>query len=45
VRDRNSRPVAGISVAVPLARMAPDRWEVLAKAVQRICRAAAQTLP
>jgi DNA-binding IclR family transcriptional regulator len=45
VRDRQGKPVAGISVAVPLARMTPDRWEVLAKAVQRTCRVAAQTLP
>jgi DNA-binding IclR family transcriptional regulator len=45
VRDREGRPVAAISVAVPLARMTPDRWELLAKSVQRTCRAAAQTLP
>jgi DNA-binding IclR family transcriptional regulator len=45
VRDREGKPVAAISVAVPLARMTPDRWEVLAKSVQRTCRAAAQTLP
>jgi IclR family transcriptional regulator, acetate operon repressor len=45
VRDRHDKPVAGISVAVPLARMTPDRWEELAKAVQRTCRAAAQILP
>jgi DNA-binding IclR family transcriptional regulator len=45
VRDRQGKPVAGISVAVPLARMTPDRWEVLAKAVQRTSRAAARTLP
>jgi IclR family acetate operon transcriptional repressor len=45
LRDRQGKPVAGVSVAVPLARMTPDRWEVLAKAVQRTCRAAAQTMP
>jgi DNA-binding IclR family transcriptional regulator len=45
LRDRHGKPVAGVSVAVPLARMTPDRWEVLAKAVQRTCRAAAQIMP
>lgn len=45
VCDRHGKPVAGISIAVPLARMPQDRWEVLAKAVTRTCRAAAQTLP
>jgi DNA-binding IclR family transcriptional regulator len=45
VRDRHGKPVAGISVAVPLARMTPDRWGGLAAAVQRISRAAAQILP
>lgn len=45
VCDRQGKPVAGISVAAPLARMTADRWEEFAKAVQRTCRAAAQTLP
>ena len=45
VRDRDGKPAAAVSVAVPLARMTPDRWGVLAKSVQRTCRAAAQTLP
>jgi IclR family transcriptional regulator, acetate operon repressor len=45
VRDRHGKPVAGISVAVPLARMMPDRWGELAEAVQRTCRTVAQTLP
>ena len=45
VCDRQGKPVAGVSVAVPLARMTPGRWEELANAVQRTCRAAGQTLP
>ena len=45
VRDREGRPVASISVSVPLPRMTPDRWEVLAKAVQRTAKAVAATLP
>jgi DNA-binding IclR family transcriptional regulator len=45
VCDRHGKPVAAISVAVPLARMTPERWGELATAVQRVSRAAAQTLP
>jgi len=45
VCDRHGAPVAAISVAIPLARMTPARWDELAQAVQRTCRAAAQTLP
>jgi IclR family transcriptional regulator, acetate operon repressor len=45
VCDSQGRPVASISVSIPLARMNPERWELLAKNVQRTCRAIASTLP
>lgn len=45
VCDRHGKPVASISVSVPLARMNPERWDLLAKAVQRTCRAIAAILP
>jgi IclR family transcriptional regulator, acetate operon repressor len=45
VCDRHGKPVAGISVSVPLSRMNPERWEELTKAVQRTARAIAVTLP
>ena len=45
VCDRHGKPVASISVSVPLARMNPERWDVLAKAVQDTCRAMAAILP
>jgi len=45
VCDHHGKPVAAVSISVPLARMTPERWEVLAKAVQRTCRAVAATLP
>lgn len=45
VCDGLGRPVAGISVSAPLARMDDERRAVLAEAVQRTCRAAAATLP
>jgi IclR family acetate operon transcriptional repressor len=45
VCDRHGRPVASISVSIPLARMSPERWDILAKAVQRTCRAVESTLP
>jgi len=45
VCDRHGRPVAGISVSAPLARMDDERRAVLAEAVQRTCRAVAATLP
>ena len=45
VRDRHGRPVAGISVSAPLARMDDERRAVLAEAVQHTSRAAAAILP
>lgn len=45
VCDRHGKPVASISVSAPLARMNPERWDLLAKAVQRTCRAVAAILP
>lgn len=45
VCDRHGKPVASLSVSVPLARMNPERWDLLAKAVQRTCRAIAASLP
>jgi DNA-binding IclR family transcriptional regulator len=45
VCDHHGKPVASISVSVPLARMTAERWEVLAKAVQRTCRAIGSMLP
>jgi IclR family transcriptional regulator, acetate operon repressor len=45
VCDRYGKPVASVSVSIPLARMTPDRWDELGKAVQRTCRAVAATLP
>ena len=45
VCDRYGKPVASVSISVPLARMTPDRWDELGKAVQRTCRAVAETLP
>lgn len=45
VCDRHGKPVASISVSIPLARMSAERWELLAKNVQRTCRAIAETLP
>lgn len=45
VCDRHGRPVAGISVSAPLARMDDERRAILAEAVQRTCRAAAANLP
>jgi DNA-binding IclR family transcriptional regulator len=45
VCDHHGKPVAAISVSVPLARMTPERWDILAKAVQRTCRTVASTLP
>lgn len=35
VHDDRGRPIAGISIAVPLARMPEDRWADLAAAVMR----------
>jgi IclR family transcriptional regulator, acetate operon repressor len=45
VCDRHGKPVAGISVAAPLARMTPGRWGELAEAVLRAGQAAARILP
>jgi IclR family transcriptional regulator, acetate operon repressor len=45
VRDHNGRPVASISVSAPLPRLTPQRWTVLADALQRTCRAIASALP
>jgi DNA-binding IclR family transcriptional regulator len=45
VCDHGGKPVASVSVSVPLARMTPERWEVLAKAVQRTARAIGVILP
>lgn len=45
VCDHHGKPVASISVSVPLARMTPERWDILAKTVQRTCRAVGSTLP
>lgn len=45
VCDHHGKPVASISVSIPLARMSPERWELLAKSVLRTCRAIAATLP
>lgn len=45
VCDRQGKPVAAISVAVPLARMTPARWGELAESVRRTCQAAARALP
>jgi IclR family acetate operon transcriptional repressor len=45
VCDHHGKPVASISISVPLARMTEGRWDLLAKAVQRTCRAIAATLP
>jgi DNA-binding IclR family transcriptional regulator len=45
VCDHHGKPVASISVSVPLARMNLERWELLAKAVQRTCKAIGSTLP
>jgi DNA-binding IclR family transcriptional regulator len=45
VRDPRGRPIAAISVSVPLPRMTKDRWGVLADAVQRTCDAIGATVP
>lgn len=45
VCDHHGRPVASISVSAPLPRMTTERWDVLAEAVQRVCRAVASALP
>jgi DNA-binding IclR family transcriptional regulator len=45
VCDLRGKPVASISISVPLARMTEGRWDLLAKAVLRTCRAIAATLP
>jgi IclR family acetate operon transcriptional repressor len=45
VRDHEGKPIAAISVSVPLARMTADRWEVLADAVRRTCSAISAIAP
>lgn len=45
VCDQHGKPVAAISVSVPLPRMNDERWEELARAVQRTARAIAAILP
>jgi DNA-binding IclR family transcriptional regulator len=45
VCDHSGKPVASISISVPLARMTAERWDLLAKAVQRTSRAIGSTLP
>ncbi len=45
VRDSIRRPVAGISIAVPLVRMPEQRWAVLAEAVVRTARSIEATVP
>ncbi len=45
VRDDQGRPVASISVSLPLVRMAEDRWDGLAESVQRVCRSVESLLP
>jgi IclR family acetate operon transcriptional repressor len=45
VRDSRGRAVAGISIAVPLVRMADDRWEELAADVVSAAKAVEDVLP
>ena len=45
VRDQRDKPVAAISVSVPIPRMTPERWEELTKSVMRTARAIEATLP
>jgi DNA-binding IclR family transcriptional regulator len=45
VRDHGGRPVASISVSIPLVRISDKRWKVLAEAVQRTVAAIEASLP
>lgn len=45
VLNQLGRPVAAMSVSVPLARMPDERWEILAEAVKRACRSVESTIP
>lgn len=45
ILDRRGKPVAGLSVSVPLARMPDERWEELTAAVRRVAADAEKALP
>ncbi|MGH9055886.1 MAG: IclR family transcriptional regulator [Acidimicrobiales bacterium] len=45
VRDRRGKPMASLSVSVPLARLPEDRWAILAEAVKRVSLAVESSLP
>ncbi|HET9078729.1 MAG TPA: IclR family transcriptional regulator [Acidimicrobiales bacterium] len=45
VLDHGGKPLAAMSVSVPLVRMPANRWALLAEAVQRVCRSAQSAMP